>query len=95
MKVFKPQTVKLFKPQTINQFKIHQFLVDEGLQPQAVANVSFPTRDSVRITDPQNSTMTVQRTEPGVYVFTYCIDGETSNETRTDPAEIRDEACLR
>ena len=79
--------MQLFKVQTIPQFKIHQFLVKEGLQPEAVAAVKFPDRDSVKIRDCQGSEMTVKRADTGVYEFRYNIRGVASAETRYDPDE--------
>ena len=78
----------LFKAQTIPQFMIHQFLVKEGLQPAAVAAVSFPDRDSVSISDGEGSAMTVQLVGAGVYDFTYSIHGEKSTERRLNPDEL-------
>ena len=84
--------MQLFKVQTIPQFKIQSFLIKEGLQPEAVAAFDFPSRNSVRITDVQGSTMTVTYSEPGKYDFLYLIRGVTSQETRYDEWETPNES---
>ena len=84
--------MQLFKVQTIPQFKIHQFLVKEGLQPEAVAAVKFPDRDSVSISDGEGSSMTVKLVGAECYDFTYSIHGERSAERRINPDEYTEAA---
>lgn len=79
--------MQLFRPKTIEQFQIQRFLADEGLQPDAIQEVSFPDRYSVKIIDPPGSQMVVRKAAPGVYEFTYLIRGVKSFETRYDPSE--------
>lgn len=43
--------MQLFKTETIPQFRIHQWLVEHGLQPEAIDEVAFPDFNQVRITD--------------------------------------------
>lgn len=51
--------MQLFRAETINQYKIGQWLIEQGIKPEEVASVVFPTPNSVKIVAPWGAYMTV------------------------------------
>ena len=50
---------QLFKAQTIPQFKIHQWLLESGLDPEAIVGVEYPAYNSVKIEDHNGDSLTL------------------------------------
>lgn len=64
---------RLFQAQTIQQFKIHQWLVAGGLAKGAVADVDFPEKNMVKITDTMGDSLTLTLEKDGTVREEYNI----------------------